>query len=149
MQVAEVFGGLKMVWTEFPTELSTVKIAPLSEVIARPTGSKSIATPEGGVATEVGTPVEIISQTPEKGVTLHVAKATCACDTECLIEIKMGDEIIGWGWANKYNTFIDWYPWGVSLEGDGNTKVSVIATATLTVGTAYGTIFWEETPTES
>jgi hypothetical protein len=120
---------------------STVQVTEL-DAVPKPTGGTRAT---DSATTAVGSFTEIVSHTPEDGVTFNLSKiiATWSGSDEQAVRVKLDTEIIAMYHASDY--VMDWFPSEMSLVGDGTKKVSIEAEAVAVVATVTGFIAGEET----
>lgn len=110
-------------------------------VIARPKGGTRVT---DSAVTNTGGFTEIISHTPEEGVTFALAKilVTWSGTDEQQIRVKIDTEVVAEYHASGY--VMDWFPAGNDLVGDDIKTVVIEAMATTTGATLTGFIIGEE-----
>ena len=101
-----------------PTEMP---VSPRPKGTIRKTGSDTAGTSP--------TFAEIVSHTPENGVTFSLAKilGTWSGTDEQQIRVKLDTEVIAEYYATAY--VMDWFPPGMDLVGDGTKTVVIEASA--------------------
>jgi len=123
------------VTTERSTNPTEIDVLPKPKGMTRETDS---------AATVTGSFTEIVSHTPEDGVTFGLAKilVTWSGTDEQQIRVKLDTEVIAYYHASGY--VMDWFPAGTDLVGDGIKTVVIEAMATTTGATLTGFIAGEE-----
>ena len=125
-----------------PSTIQSTTVNGKTEVISSPTGAIRTT---GSDTTAVGSFTEIVSYTPDDGVTFSLAKilVTWADGVEQAVRVKLDDEIVAMYYARDY--IMDWFPSEMSLMGDGTKTVAIEAKAVAVVATMDGFIAGEET----
>ena len=112
-----------------------------TSVVPKPTGSTRVT---DSAATALGSFTEIVSYTPDDGVTFSLAKilVTWSGTDEQQIRVRLDTEVVAGYHAIGYVK--DRFPAGIDLIGDGTKKVVIEAEATTVIATLTGFIAGEE-----
>lgn len=109
--------------------------------VTRPQASAHV---RNGAATNTSSYTTIATYTPSNNHRVYLSKASAVCINAHQFQVLLGTDVVGEALISDYGWYVDFWPFGVYLDGNGSDAITLKAKAKTTGETLYGVIFFED-----
>lgn len=97
-----------------------------------------------GTGTNTSSFTTINSVIPSSGHRYYLSKVSAYCVNAHYFQVLLDTDIVGEALINDKGWYVDFWPWGVYLEGNGSKMLQIQAKAVATGETLHGILFYED-----